>query len=363
MDSTEALVTVSIVNYNNRKTIFESIESVIKQRYRNVELYIVDNNSTDGSREEIEEQIDKWNLLRNASLKNEQKMDFVKYFKNETNLGFGTSHNQVIRSSKGEYILLLNSDAILIEDFIENALRCFSAKDVGVVQGKVFRYDFEKHLKLNIIDTVGINMLKSRRTICRGQGQLDEGQFDKAEEIFGADGAVMFFKRESMDSVKVGIIKDIHKSKTYDYEYFDEDFFLYKEDIDLDWRLRLAGWKTMYCPVAVAYHGRGSGESSKTNYLDILKERKNISLFSKKLSFKHQRFMQLKNDSLYLLIRNLPAFVIKEVGTWIYVIFIEHFGFSHFVEMFKSIPLFLEKRKLVMDTKKVSDKDMLKWFC
>jgi len=250
---------------------------------------------------------------------------------------------------KGDFILLLNSDAILTSDYIKKALKPFRDSKVGAVQGKLLRYNFDKNelckdkenLKLNIIDTTGLMMLKNRRIVCIGQGEPDSGQFEKEREVFGADGAVPVYRKEALEDVKLRKLKTALPTKSPPpplrkgefprgefpkYEYFDEDFFMYKEDVDLAWRLRLYGWKAVYNPCAVAYHGRGSGDSMAKSYVDIIKERRKINVRAKYLSFKHQRLMQIKDDFPSLLFtKHLPRFIIKEVGAWAYMMIFERF--------------------------------------
>ena len=115
------------------------------------------------------------------------------------------------------------------------------------------------------------------------------------------------------------------------------------------WRLRLYGWKAVYNPRAVAYHGRGSGDSMAKNYLDIIKERRKINIRAKFLSFKHQRLMQIKNDFPSLLFtKHFPRFIIKEIGAWAYMMIFERFTFRILKDLCHDAPLFLKKRKIVI---------------
>jgi|GEM_PF-123249 len=417
-------VTISVINYNDKKFIFQAIESAVNQDYPNLEIIITDNNSTDGTREEIEKKISEWEERRkikfypglsgvcgeakndsyekNKELKNSRQssnrcqdgVEFVKYIKNSENVGFGRPHNEAMRIAKGDFILLLNSDAILTSDYVENAIKPFQDEKIGAVQGKLLRYDFDKgelckdkkNPKLNIIDTTGLMMLKNRRIVCIGQGQADEGQFEKEAEIFGADGAMPIYRKEALEDVKLKKIKvqsskfkvkehpsegvksnnnKLHVTRytLHDYEYFDENFFMYKEDVDLAWRLRLYGWKTVYTPKAVAYHGRGSGDSMAKSYIDIIKERRKINKKAKFFSFKHQRLMQIKNDFPSLLFtKHFPRFIIKEIGAWAYMMIFERFTLRILKDLYRDIPLFLKKRKMVMAKKRIGTREMEKWF-
>ena len=403
-------VTVSVINYNDRKFIFKAIESAVNQSYSNLEIIITDNNSTDGTREEIEKMVPEWEEMRKSQSGSTQEYGAndlsgvhslecknIIYIKNDENTGFGRPHNEAMRIMKGDFILLLNSDAILTADYIEKALKPFSDSKVGAVQGKLLRYNFDKNelckdkenSKLNIIDTTGLMMLKNRRIVCIGQGEPDSGQFEKEKEVFGADGAIPVYRKESLEDVKLPKLETMLSTTPLTptlsrgerelnsplergkfakrmgcvYEYFDENFFLYKEDVDLAWRLRLCGWKTIYTPAAVAYHGRGSGDSMAKSYVDIIKERRKINVRAKYLSFKHQRLMQIKDDFPSLLFtKHLPRFIIKEVGAWAYMMIFERFTIKVLKDLYHDVPLFLKKRKMVMAKKRVGAKEMEKWF-
>jgi len=399
------IVTISLINYNGKKFVFQAIESAVDQNYPNLEIILIDNDSTDGTREEIEKKIPEWKErrreiaknyrlkpeLRNLSGVHSLECNIIKYIKNTENAGFGKPHNAAMRMMKGDFILLLNYDAILAPDYIENVLKPFEDKKVGAVQGKLLRYDFDKNElyknkenpELNTIDTTGLMMLKNRRIVCIGQGEADEGQFEEEKEIFGADGAVPVYRKEALEDVKLPKLNLTHpqpplkkglfnsplergksaKQMGCVYEYFDENFFMYKEDVDLAWRMRLAGWKTIYTPKAVAYHGRGSGDSMANNYIDIIKERRKINNFAKYLSFKHQRLMQIKNDFPSLLFtKHFPRFIIKELGAWAYMAIFERFTFKILKDLYRDIPVFLKKRKIVMARRRVSAKEMERWF-
>ncbi len=393
------IITISLINYNGRKFVFKAIESAVGQSYPNLEIIITDNNSTDGTREEIEKKISQWeekrrNLARNYRLKPKLRnlsgarfleCNIVKYIKNNENTGFGRPHNQAIRIAKGDFVLLLNSDAILKSDYIENSLKLFNDPKVGAAQGKLLRYDFDKNElckdknnpKLNIIDTTGLMMFKNRRIVCIGQGQADAGQFEEEKEVFGADGAMPIYRKEALEDIKLPILESgkwkvekeqdkkfpISNFQFPKFEYFDEDFFMYKEDVDLAWRLRLNGWKTIYMPKAIAYHGRGSGDSMAKSYIDIIRERRKINSAAKYLSSKHQRLMQIKNDFPSLLFgKHFFEFVPKEIGAWIYTAVFEGFALKLLKDIWRGALIFLEKRKMVMAKKRVGAKEMERWF-
>ncbi len=146
------------------------------------------------------------------------------------------------------------------------------------------------------------------------------------------------------------------------FEYFDEDFFMYKEDVDLAWRMRLYGWKTIYEPNAIGYHLRGAGEGAVSSYLKIAKARRKISQLAKYHSFKNQRLMQIKNELCALFLAHFCRIIIKEVGSWIYVLFFEKYTWKAIKQLVKKIPKAGRKRKIIMNRKRATASEMKKWF-
>lgn len=344
-------VSVNLLTYNAQRFIERCLASVLSQGYPGIEILIIDNDSQDGTILKIEEIIARSN----------PKFP-IRLIKNEKNLGFSAGHNLGIKKSRGELVLCLNQDVILVPDFVEKAAQYFEKnKDqrIAAIQGKLLRLDKDLE-KTDIFDTTGLVMLKNRRIINRGQGEKNSGQYDKIEEVFGADGAAPIYLREALEDIKTRIHK--FQGPTPNFEYFDEDLFMYKEDVDLAWRLRLFGWKAVYLPQAVAWHQRGSGESAATNYISIIKERRRIGQFAKSLSFRNQRLMQIKNELPTLLIKHLFWFFPKEFLAWLYALLFEKHTLRVIKELIKMAPDFFAKRRLVMSGRRTSAKDMQKWF-
>lgn len=337
------LVSINLLAYNAEKYLNKCLGAVLGQTYPHLEILIIDNASTDKTRDYLE------NLPEEPNLR-------IIY--NQKNIGFSAGHNQGIRESKGEFVLCLNQDVVLDNDFIQEAIGLFAQdKQIAAVQGKSLRWHlgsmtnkFSGYQVSHIIDSTGLVILKNRRIINRGQGDIDQGQYEKTEEIFGADGASPIYRRQALEHIKIN------------NEYFDEDFFCYKEDVDLAWRLRLYGWKTFYQPKAIAWHARTAGDSAARNYLTIIKERLEISKFAKYLAFKNQRLMQIKNEQGRLLLKHFPWFLPKEAGSWIFVLLFERYTWRAIRDLFRQMPRAWQKRKIIMSKKKIGIKEMAKWF-
>lgn len=332
------LISVNILTYNGQDLIESCLGSVAKQTYKNVEVLVIDNNSQD----------DTLGKIRNFP---------IRIIENKENLGFSAGHNIGIRESRGEYVLCLNQDVVLDKNFIKNAVEAIEVDGkIAVVQGRLYKSKMQD----TILDTTGLVIFRNRRIISRGQGEKDKGQY-KRGEIFGADGATPLYRRSALEDVKLPIFKGGAPSLDC-FEYFDEDFFMYKEDVDLAWRMRLYGWKAIYEPTAIAYHLRGAGEKAVRTPVAIIKGRLKLSKFAKFYSFKNKRLMQIKNELPGLIFCHFYCIIINEMAAWGYVLFFETYTLKVIKSLIKEIPTAWRKRKIIMKRKKIGTKEMKKWF-
>ena len=143
-------------------------------------------------------------------------------------------------------MLCLNPDVVLSPDFVSQLVAAGEAhRDAGSICGKLLRWDpaAEQH-KTNIIDSTGIYFTRNMRHLDRGAEERDNGQYDRVQYVFGASGAAAMFRRDFIEAVSV------------EGQFFDEEFFAFREDGDLAWRAQVMGWKCLYTPAAVAWHVR-----------------------------------------------------------------------------------------------------------
>lgn len=299
------LISLVIINYNNKSYLKRCLSSIEEQTYNNLEIIFIDNQSVDGSFDYMQEEYSKENIL-------------LVY--NEVNNGYAGAANQGIKLSKGKYVMILNPDIVMEKDFIYELYNFAEKnKDAGAISGKLLKYDFNTDEKLNYIDSAGIDMYVNRRFKDRGQNELDEGQYDKTEQVFGVCGAAPFYRREILEEVAI------------DGEYFDEDFFAYKEDIDLSWRINLAGYKNMYYPKAIAYHGRGLG-GHKGGVLNFIKHRKSQSEFLRGISLRNQIMLVNKNETKESLKGTTLKRYIRKSAFFCYMVIFEPFSFKYIKE-------------------------------
>ena len=218
------------------------------------------------------------------------------------NLFYCAALNKGIKQSKGDFILCLNDDVTLDKRFIETALEGFTINErIGMVSGKIMRCDG------GVIDSTGLFLTPWRTAKERGYGIKDIGQFKKQEYIFGVNGAVAFYRREMLEEIKEG------------NDYFDEDFHIFYEDLDIAWRAQRMGWHAYYIPKAIAYHIRG-GTVRNARGIDKPYARKYLS---EDLCFdllKNRYLVLIKNESFLDFLLNLPFIFFYDFLIWSYIL-------------------------------------------
>ncbi len=327
-------VTIVIINYNGARFIRSCLKSIFKQTYPNKEVIFIDNNSTDDSIPVLQKEFPR-----------------VIIFANKDNKGYTGAANQGIKAANGRYVMLMNPDIIFEADYLQKAIRKMEHDHrIGALIGKLYRYDFEKHRKTDYIDSVGLYCFRNRRIIDRGQGLKDQVRFDISKEVFGVSGACPLYRIHALNDIAVN------------QEIFDQDFFMYKEDIDISWRLRLRGWKCYYLADAIAYHGRGTGILDQFNHFAVFQSRKTLSRFQKYHAYKNQRLMQIKNEIAKNFLHDAIPILFKEILILAYITFREPYLYLSIFEILKKLPLMLKKRNIIMKNKKVDWEDMSIWL-
>jgi GT2 family glycosyltransferase len=343
------LASVVILTHNGEKTVESCLNSVFSQTYDNIEIIVVDNASEDRTIDEAQSVKRK---IQSHSAK-------LKIIKNDTNIGFA-GHNVGIENSGGEFVLCINQDVVLEPDFISEAVKLFGDEKVGAVQGKILVKESRiKNQESKIIDTTGIVAFKSRRFADRGQGEKDKGQYEKIEEVFGVNGAAAFFRKKCLEDVKMD--SRLRGNDKGVGEFYDSDFFMYKEDIDLSWRIRLYGWKIMYCPKAVAFAERTSVLAGSGMAGAVSARKKQIQRV-RRFSFKNHRLAIIKNDLPGLFLKHLPWILPREIGSWLYVLFFEPKIWPAIGKFFEQMPRAWKKRMIIMKNKRIGAGEMERWF-
>jgi GT2 family glycosyltransferase len=351
-------VSVIILLYNSKKYLPFCFKSLREQTFKNVEVLVIDNGSIDGGFEWMK-----------------QCMPGVKIVRNPSNVGFAKGNNRGVYWSSGELIFFLNADIVLNETALAELVAYLSAHDeVAAVTPKSCVWNFsavtdrygsfseeivcpdrvsEIPGKTEIIDSLGLKIERSYRVTEIGNGKNDaEIVQSEPMEIFGASAASLLMKREALYAVAV-------TGEGNTMEFFDEDFFAYKEDVDLAYRLRLKGWKTYLIPSARVFHDRTAKQKGKS----VLRNRRTKSKFVNYHSYKNHLFFLMKNLSLRSALQNFFPIIFYEAQKFFYIFFIEQNTLACFREIFKKMTKMRAKRRLILGSQnKAAYGEIQKWM-
>lgn len=332
------LTTINLVVYNGEKYIRQCLDSIRNQTYKNIEVNIWDNASTDNTREIIKSQFPDIHLIKSSK-----------------NLGTWVGQEEALKHSRGEYIVAVSVDIILDQHFVEKIIEVFqSDKMIGAIQAKVYKYEFEEAgkpvLQRSIIDTCGFKIFRSRRVINIGHGEHDTGQFGEVKEIFAAEGAVPVFLRRALLDAKVGD------------RIIDSDFFWYGDDLDLCWRLRVFGWKQIFTPQAIAYHDRQTTKVLSKDRGDFVRIRRGVPMFKRRLDWRNTIFAIIKNDFAINFFGDIFYIAKRQLQLLAYFFIFEPRVLIEVVNIVRLLPRMLKRRRLVMKHAIINPLEMKKWF-
>ena len=309
-------VSINIANYNSKKYLPFWISSILNQNFKDFEVVIIDNDSKDGSKEYIKENYDNIKLIENPS-----------------NLGFSHAHNQAILENDSEYILIMNQDVFLENDFLEILIKFADEnREFASFGGKLKKMKFSENSRFERLDYMDSLYLKHNigyKFNNFGEGIHESNIPDVDKEVFGISGALVMYRRSTLNKVR-------HSEN----EYFDDDFFMYKEDIDLAWRLQNAGFKSAYLKDAVAYHER-TFIGANNDIFDTIKRKKGDNEFLAKISYRNHLYILLKNLSLKNFVIKFPFIFYEELKKFLYYLFFKRkvlfFAWKEFFKNFKKI--------------------------
>lgn len=304
--SSSALVSIIIVNYNAGSFLPKCIQSILFQAYPFVEIIIIDNASQDGSI---------------ALIAPDEK---IRIIQNQTNAGFARAQNQGMKLARGQYLMPLNFDILLTPDFLAEMVAAIEVSDrIGTVSPKFLRM-VDGSRQTDQIDNAGLLLPGNRVPFHRGRDERDHGQYDAMDYVFGAMGAAALYRKEMLEDI------------AYQSQYFDESYFTWYEDVDLDWRARLRGWDCLYAPRAVAYHAgdpHGHGKSK----------------FGAQTSMRNRWKMILTNECPGCFFRHFSRLAEEEMGLFRHVLLtglILQYA-SAMASLVRSLPGILKKRRWV----------------
>jgi len=321
------MVSITIVTWNSSRHLRACLASLEQQDYPGIEVIILDNASTDGTHEILRQYESRFRVIYNA-----------------TNIGFAAGQNQAMRAARGKWILCLNPDILLRPDFVSQLVAAGQASPAaGAICGKLLRWKPEElQARTNIIDSTGVYFTRNMRHLDRGAEEIDHGQYDRLQYVFGATGAAVMFRRDFIDEVSV------------DGEFFDEAFFSFREDGDLAWRAQLLGQKYLYTPKAVAWHVRRVTPERRSDLPAVINWH----------SVKNRWLMRAKNASWWLNFRLAVPVLWRDLQALSYALLRDRSMLSAVFYQFR--PQILRRlrrqRGIIQSRRKVSDRQLLWWF-
>ena len=280
-------VSIILVNWNTRELLYDCIKSV----YRNMndlkfEIIVVDNASSDDSVEMLV-----------------SEFSDVKVIANSVNCGFAAANNQGMSASKGRYILLLNSDTIILDNCIDRVVAfADSHKDAAVVGCRVLNPDMTLQQNCFMFPSV-LNMLLSSSYLYKlfpksrffGREKMTWWNRGDVREVDVVTGCFMLIRRRAIEQAGM----------------MDARFFMYGEESDLCYRFKQSGWKIMFTPAGTIIHL--GGQSSRSVKAEMLIE---LRLSILKFINKHHGWLKYKTACLLTLL-----FFAIRIPIWFFISF------------------------------------------
>jgi len=339
-------VTIIIPTFNSKMYIAHCLNSIFEQTWRDFQVLAIDNDSQDGTADFVRDNYPTVNLIQNSK-----------------NLFFAKANNQGLRLIKSEFVLLCNQDIILEPTWLEAIMAVAADPKYSRYAGfggrllklKAINLEIGDLEKTDRLDSCGLLVLKSHRVVELGAGEKAD-KFLQRREVFGQSGALALFRREALEEI-VLTNKD-HPNG----DYFDSDFLFYKEDIDLAWRLRLAGWASLLVPEAVAYHLRTLSGSEEDRLSRVIKMRSQKPQLARYYSYRNHFLVLLADEFASNLWRFLPQICWYELKKFFYVLFFEPRNLAAIGEALTLIGRIKRKRKEIFSRAKVGAKEIRKWY-
>lgn len=294
-------VTVQLLAWNGAKHLPRVLASLARQTFNDFELLVLDNASTDNSAALVETALATW--PRPARL-----------IKAEKNFGFAGGHNRLFALTDSAYVFCINQDVILADDYLERLVEFLDQHPTAGAAAGVLRHEDGS------LDTAGL-----KKNWYEKVSDITRPPVEPARRVWGVSGALPLYRRAAVLEVSP------------DGKLFDENFFAYKEDVDLAWRLGQFGWSAYTVNSARAVHERGFGENKKWQAAEYGKQ---------KLSSRNH-LLTLVKDLPPADFWRLPIIVFYEFGkmayTWVFV----PKAAVYALEFFRLLPETLKIRKVV----------------
>lgn len=327
-------LTIQIVTWNSAPFLPKLLQSLKQQNFQEFRLTIIDNASSDESLKIVP------SYFPNATI-----------VKNHENIGFCAAHNQGIRLSESPCLALMNPDIVLESKVLSILVGVLERHpEIGSVGGKLL----SDQRQSGMIDSAGLIVERSWKRffsgagpfLNRGEGETDHGQYDVAEEVFANTGACVFLRRDALESIRLG------------GEYFDEDLFAYKDDVDLGWRLRIAGWRNWYEPAAEIFHRRSIRHTRRV----VTTRRGERSVSMNRLSYRNHLLVLFKNARLNDWFVGWPSLLFYELAKAFFLLLFERNTLPGLMDAVRLLPTMQRKHHIIKNSRRTSSSELRQWL-
>lgn len=279
----------------------------------------------------------------------------VSYLEPGANVGFCAAVNLALERSSEPFVLLLNSDAIVAPDYVERLVAHMKAdRSIASSGGRILRGTPKATIG---VDSTGIRIGRGRTARDIGHGTLDDGVRMGVEEPFGVTAAAAVYRRSALEDVAVA------------GQVLPESFFMYLDDVDLAWRLRLGGHRAVVDHAAVAWHARASaggpagGSSARLPILDKLAWESTRPEYVRERSWVNHLLMLVRNDDPGPFLGQFPYYAIRRLPGDLYGL-VQRPSMAirmrrRFLEL---LPGALKQRREIQARRVVSAHDMARWL-
>lgn len=339
-------VTIIIVTRNSRMFMPSCLDSILNQTCRDFQTVVIDNDSSDGTAEFVR-----------------REFPTVGVVENNKNLGFARANNHGIRMFKSPYIVLCNPDIVLEPDWLEKIMasaesdecRQYSVFGGKLLKLKLLNAEIGEIEKTSLIDSCGLKVLKNHRVVELGAGE-ESSKYQKQQEVFGISAALVMFRRSALDQI---LIADKYHAQG---DYFDGSYFFYVEDVDLAWRLRLMGERSLLVPDAVAHHLRTLSGSEHQSIRQMMANRRKQNSLATYYSYRNHLLLLLADEFSSNWLIFLPRIFWLELKKFVYILFFEPKNLLALAEIVKMLPEIRAKRKTIFARAKITAKELRKWY-
>ena len=320
-------ITVAIVTHNAAADLPSCLAAVGSLTYRPLEIVVVDSGSADGSAE----------VARNTA----PRAIHLTTVPVNTNIGFATAMNLAIAQSAAPFVLSLNADAQPRPDFLDRLMLRMEAHpelQVGGVAGRLVRPPAPGQPAL--LDACGMRLTRAWRHLDRGSGEVDRGQWEMADRVFGASGAASLFRRAALLDCAI------------DGEVFDPRFHSFREDAELCFRLRERGWELLYEPTAVAEHRR----------FNLPERRTTMPAAVNYHSLKNRYLLRLYHQTGGNLLRTLLPTTGRDLLAFAYVLLRENSSLAAYGWLWRHRAELLARRRQIQSRRTQPASALDRWF-